>query len=182
VAKHTDSDNLFRYGLDVKARTVRLSGTVNSDAADCLAASLALLERAPGEITVFINSSGGYVYDGLACYDLLRACRNAVCTVGQGRVMSMAALILQAGDRRELSPNATVMLHENWMSLGDSWLADVKIEAAELDRLWGVYAGLVAPRIGITPKQFKRWYQRNTYLDPKGAVAAGLADRVRERP
>lgn len=176
---HSDIENVYKYGLSVPTRTIRLSGYVGDEMADCLAAGLDILDREPGTLTIQLQTFGGECYAGFAIYDLIRSSPSWVVLRGMGPVMSMGVLILQAGDERELTPHATVMLHEpsTWFR---GKLSDMKIDAAELERIWDQYAGIVAPKMKISAKQFKRWHRGDRYLDAQEAVRLRLADRVRK--
>lgn len=72
--------------------------------------------RRPGDpITLYLNSPGGSVYDGLALYDAiieLRALGHHVTTHARGMAASMGSVLLQAGDERFLSVNASVLVHK----------------------------------------------------------------------
>ena len=64
-------------------RQVCLMGPVTEDSVNSLVSQLLYLERkAPGEdITMFINSGGGQVGNGLALYDVMRQISSPVRTI-----------------------------------------------------------------------------------------------------
>jgi len=61
---------------------------------------------------ILLRSIGGDVYYGLAIYDVLRSTRCKVYITVYGLAMSIASVILQAGDRRMLSQHTTLMIHD----------------------------------------------------------------------
>lgn len=68
-------------------------------------------------ITIYINSPGGSVYDGLGIIDTIRLVQKKgiiVRIINIGAACSMAALILMSGSvgHREATKNSSVMLHE----------------------------------------------------------------------
>lgn len=70
-------------------------------------------------ITVNINSGGGDVIEGFAIYDYLQSLKKSghyITTVGQGIVGSIATVIFQAGDKRELHPNTEFFIHNPYVT------------------------------------------------------------------
>ena len=64
------------------------------------------------DIRIVINSGGGNCYDGLALYDRIRQSGCNILTLGTGLVVSMALIIFLAGDERELTENARLLVHQ----------------------------------------------------------------------
>ncbi len=65
------------------------------------------------KVKVFLNSRGGSVVDGITIFNALVSHNAEVTTVNMGSAMSIAALILQAGDKRQSFGNAITMVHDS---------------------------------------------------------------------
>lgn len=65
------------------------------------------------KVKVFLNSRGGSVVDGIAIFNALVSHSAEITTVNMGSAMSIAALILQAGDKRLSFGNAITMVHDS---------------------------------------------------------------------
>lgn len=65
-------------------------------------------------ITVRINSIGGSVPDGIAIHNSIKRHKAHVTTIADGMALSIASLILCAGDTRQMAENATLMVHAPW--------------------------------------------------------------------
>jgi ATP-dependent Clp endopeptidase proteolytic subunit ClpP len=74
-------------------------------------------------ITVRINSAGGSVPDGLAIYNALKRHKAHITTVVEGMAMSIASLILMAGDTVEMAENSLLMIHAPWTYAGGNAVA-----------------------------------------------------------
>ena len=61
-------------------------------------------------ITVRINSIGGSVPDGIAIHNSIKRHKAHVTTIADGMALSIASLILCAGDTRQMAENATIAL------------------------------------------------------------------------
>ena len=104
------------YSRLLKERIIFLSGEVNETTANLIVAQLLFLqaESSTKDISIYINSPGGFVYDAFAIYDTMKFIKNDIQTVGIGVQASAAAFILSSGTKgkRFLLPNATVMIHQ----------------------------------------------------------------------
>lgn len=69
-------------------------------------------------IDLHINSYGGSVADGLAIYNTVRQHRASVNTFNDGVAMSIASLILMAGDTVNVAENSITMIHAPWTVVG----------------------------------------------------------------
>jgi ATP-dependent Clp protease protease subunit len=88
-------------------RLVFIGGEIDSSASERAVKALLWLESEGDDpIHVYLNSEGGDWYEGFAIYDAIRGCKSAVTITATGYCMSMASIILQAGDERLLTPNA----------------------------------------------------------------------------
>lgn len=172
-------------GLDVQNRRVYLYGGLGFKAAKRLDMALAILRGCvPTEasaVEVCINSEGGKESAGFAIYDSLRACPYRVVTIGTGAAMSMAALVLQAGDVRLLTPSTRFMFHSG-TSAGRDEMSQVDFIAAakEMEAVTRMYVKLLSARSKFSEDEVWDMCQRDTYMSAYEAGAAGFADRVVE--
>jgi ATP-dependent protease ClpP protease subunit len=72
-------------------------------------------------ITVRINSIGGSCPDGIAIHNAIKRHKAHVTTIADGMALSIASLILCAGDTRQMAENAMLMVHAPWTyTMGNS--------------------------------------------------------------
>ena len=100
--------------LFTRHRSIEVVGEITRESVYSLILQLRYLYNAdPGkEITMYINSPGGSVCDGLALYDVMAGISCPVRTVCVGMAASMGALLFVSGDVREMLPHAQVMIHD----------------------------------------------------------------------
>ena len=132
-------------------------------------------------ITLILNTPGGLVKEGLALFDYLTILKMAghyLTVVALGRAASMGSILLQAGDRRLIGPNAFVLLHE--ISAGTSGKQSEMEDSVEFTaRLQEKLLKILASKSNLTVRQIKaRWKKTDYWLDAEETVAAGLADRI----
>ena len=97
-------------------RIIMLNDEVNSATASLVVAQLLYLEGQDSskDISLYINSPGGSVTDGLAIYDTMQYIKCDVSTICMGMAASMGAFLLSAGTKgkRYALPNADIMIHQ----------------------------------------------------------------------
>ena len=97
-------------------RIVMLNEEVNSTTSSLIVAQLLYLEGqdASKDISLYINSPGGSVTDGLAIYDTMQYIKCDVSTICMGMAASMGAFLLAAGakGKRFSLPNSDIMIHQ----------------------------------------------------------------------
>ena len=177
VTSQPNTSQLFDYGVHLASRTLFLFDEINRPTAAKVLMGMQVLGA--GEITVKISTRGGCRAAGLSIYDGMRECPD-VRTVGYGEVCSMGAVILQAAAVRELMPNAVVMVHPGYSSVGFDHDENTQRTAEYAKRMRDRCCEILAGKMGITLKQFLRRFTWDTYLSARQAVELGLADRVLE--
>ena len=88
------------YSRLLKDRVVFLRGEVNEALANSIVAQLLFLEMEDpdADISMYINSPGGSVTDGMAIFDTMRYVKPKIRTVCLGMAASMGAFLLMAGE------------------------------------------------------------------------------------
>jgi ATP-dependent Clp protease protease subunit len=135
-------------------------------------------------ITLYINSAGGNVTDGLAIHDVMRHLVKTgieITVVVQGMAYSMGSVVLQAASpgRRFAYPHSWIMIHEpaKWAGWQSTTAA-----AQHLDRLKQMQSQIyriMADRSGKGLRQIIRDTKRvDFYLDAWKALDYGLIDRI----
>jgi ATP-dependent Clp protease protease subunit len=135
-------------------------------------------------ITLYINSAGGNVTDGLAMHDsICQIVRRGVevTIVVQGMAYSMASVVLQAASpgRRFAQPHSWIMIHEPAKWAG--WQS-TSAAAQHLDRLKQMQAQIyeiLSARSGRPLNKIIRDTKRTDfYLDAAKALEYGLIDGI----
>lgn len=181
-----DLDNLYRRAAEASADSVFVYNFFEpvreSSVANCIDTLAKWSRLAPGaNMTLILNTPGGLVKEGLALFDyltILKLSGHHLTTVALGRAASMGSILLQAGDRRLIGPNAFVLLHE--VSAGTVGKVSEMQESVEFSaRLQNKLIKILASKSKLTEKQIRsRWKKTDYWLDADEAVREGFADRV----
>lgn len=128
------------------------------------------------KLLIGINSPGGNVDDGLAILNMLKR-RGNVVTRNDGMAASIASVIMQAGDTRQSSESAMMMIHRAWGIMAGN--ADDAAKFQEiLQKHDQVISETYASRSGKSSKHFLDLMSEETWFTGKESVSAGLADEV----
>lgn len=128
-------------------------------------------------INVRINSPGGSVFEGQAIYNLLSQHPAKIIVWIDGWAASIASVIAQAGDVRNISENAYVMIHEPW-SFAMGTADDMRAEADVLDGLEETILDIYVDRTGGDRKALQKQVKAETWFKGQEAVDAGFADNL----
>ena len=169
------------YSRLLKERIVFLGTPINDEVANNIMAQLIFLESENPEkdITLYINSPGGYVSAGLAIYDTMQHIRPNIATICIGNSVSMAAVLLAAGSKgkRYALPNSRIMLHQpSGAASGQS--SDIQIHAKEIMRTRETLAEIVSKHSGRSLEEVYKKTDRDFYLSPSEALEFGIIDEI----
>jgi ATP-dependent Clp protease protease subunit len=172
-----------------RLRELYLVGDIDKDSARTVIERLReLANDGQRPITLYLNTAGGNVTDGLAVHDAIReivARGITVTIVVQGMAYSMGSVLLQAASegRRLAFPHSWIMIHEpaKWAGWQSTTAA-----AQHLDRLRQMQNQIyqILARRSVRPlKQIIRDTKRTDfYLDARRALAYGLIDAIIDAP
>ncbi|MEM7767916.1 MAG: ATP-dependent Clp protease proteolytic subunit [Pseudomonadota bacterium] len=168
----------------LKERIIFVTGAIDDSTAALVTSQLLFLEseNPKKDVSMYINSPGGYVTSGMAIYDTMQYIRCPVSTVCIGQAASMGSLLLAAGapGQRIALPNARIMLHQP--SGGYRGVAsDIERHAEEIidmkRRLNQIYVEHTGQDYDVIEKKL----DRDTFLTAEEAEAFGLVDKVFQR-
>ncbi len=169
------------YSRLLKDRIVFLGTPINDAVASSVVAQILYLQAEDPEkdINIYINSPGGVVSAGLAIYDTMQYVSCDVVTTCVGMAASMGAVLLAGGasGKRNLLPNARVMIHQPLGGV-QGQASDIEIEAQEILRIKKLLADILAKHSGKDQEQVMEDSDRNKWLTSEEAKDYGLVDNI----
>ena len=162
-------------------RIIFLGTEIDDTVANVIIAQLLHLSSQDPEspITMYLNTPGGSVYDGLAIYDTMQYISNEVQTVCTGLAASMGSVLLCAGEKgkRFALPHSRIMIHQP-LGGAHGQASDIEITAKEILKLKGELYQIIADHSGKTLKQIEKDADRDHWLTAKEAVEYGMIDDI----
>lgn len=170
------------YSRLLKERIIMLDGPIDGHTASIIISQLIFLEsQSENDITMYINSPGGSVSDGLAILDTMNYIRCDISTIVTGMAASMASVLLAAGTKgkRYALPHSTVMIHQPLISGGLSGqCTDIKIHADHLLGTRNTLEQILADCTGQDIETINRACERDNFLKAQDALDFGIIDKV----
>jgi len=169
------------YSRLLKDRIIFLGEGVNEHTANLVVAQLLFLanEDPKADISLYINSPGGSVYDGLAIYDTMQFIAPDVATYGIGLQASMGAFLLSSGakGKRHILPNSRVMIHQ------PSSGTQGKITDQEISLREGIYLKkrlneILSLNTGQKLSRIEKDVDRDYWMSSEDAKSYGLVDKI----
>jgi ATP-dependent Clp protease protease subunit len=161
-------------------RSIEVVGEITRETVYSLILQLRYLHSADPEkeITMYINSPGGSVIDGLALYDVMKGISCPIRTVCVGMAASMGSLLFAAGNERDILPHAKVMIHDP-LTTGISGSAlSVEEAGKRLMETREITASILAGHTGHTIEEVYEKTKKDSYFNAQEAVDWHLADRI----
>jgi ATP-dependent Clp protease protease subunit len=169
----------------LKDRIIFLGTEINDGVANTVIAQMLFLraEDPKKDISIYINSPGGYISSGLAIYDTMKFMGYDINTYCLGQAASMAALLLAAGTKgkRFALPNSRIMIHQPSGGVTGS-SADIELQAKEILNLKQICAKVISEHTGQTLHKIIEDSERDYYMNPEEALKYGLIDKIALQP
>ena len=182
VEKHANGERSYDvFSRLLKDRIIFLTGEITEVTADVVIAQMLFLEsqNPDKDISLYINSPGGSVTDGMAIYDTMQFIKPDVSTICFGMAASMASILLMAGARgkRFALPHAEVMIHQ---PLGGTvgQASDIEIHAKHILRTREEMYKVIMLHTGQPREKIVSDTDRDTYLTAAEAKAYGIIDGI----
>jgi len=172
------------YQRLLKERIVFLGSAIDQNTANLVCAQLILLEAESQErdISLYINSPGGSVTDGLAIYDTMQYVRPDVSTICVGLAASMGQFLLCSGTpgKRFALPHARILMHQPSGAM-QGQAADIAIQAEQIVYLKRMMAERIAFHTGQPVERIESDSDRDRWFTADEGREYGFIDQVIDR-
>ena len=129
------------------------------------------------DVTVRVNSGGGYIDDGIAIYNALTAHKGQVTMIVDAVAASAASVIAMAGDEIVMRSGAMMMIHDP-AGYAFGTAEDHEKSCALLDKQADQMASIYADRSGQAVEDVRQAMKDTTWMTGDEAVEQGYADRT----
>jgi len=172
------------YQRLLKERIIFIGSAIDQSTANTVCAQLILLEAENPErdISLYINSPGGSVTDGLAIYDTMQYVRPDVSTICVGLAASMGQFLLCAGapGKRFALPHSRILMHQPSGAM-QGQAADIAIQAEQIVYLKRMMAERIAFHTGQPVERIEADSDRDRWFTAEEAREYGFIDHVIDR-
>jgi len=164
-------------------RIIYLMGEIDDFTSSIITAQLFYLDSEDdSDITFYINSPGGNVYDGNGILDAMDYIKSDIKTVNYGLAASMAAVILSNGTKgkRKALKRSRTMIHQ---PLGSSFgqATDIEIANKEIQLLKQELIETLSNNTNNSIKKIKKDINRDMWMTSTEALDYGIIDEIVKR-
>ena len=182
TAKGERSYDIFSRLL--KDRIIFLGEDVNATTASLVIAQLLFLESEDPdrEISLYINSPGGSITDGMGIVDTMNYIKCPVSTICVGLAASFGAVLLANGEKgkRFATPNAEILIHQPL--IGGNGIAgqttEIKIQAEHMIKTREKLNKLLSDKTGQSIETIEKDTERDHWMTAEEALKYGLIDGI----
>jgi len=128
-------------------------------------------------IHIHINSYGGSIFAALAVVDCIRECKTPVHTHVDGCAASAATLITVAGDKRIMSPNSFMLIHQLSSGVWGNY-EEMKEQMQNHDLIMDKMKEIYKTYTKIPDKKLKEILKHDLWFDSEQCLEYGLVDKV----
>ena len=172
------------YSRLLKDRIIMLNGEINDDLANSIIAQILFLEEQDDKkaISIYINSPGGSISDGMAIFDTMNLVKCDVSTICVGMCASMAAFLLAAGTKgkRYALPNSEVMIHQP-LGGAHGQATEIEIAAKHILEIKKKMNTILASLTGQDLATIEKDTDRDNYMFASDALNYGIVDKILEK-
>ena len=165
-------------------RIIMLTEEVNNQTASLVVAQLLYLEGQDPtkDISLYINSPGGSVTDGMSIYDTMNYIKCDVSTICMGMAASMGAFLLSAGakGKRYALPNSDIMIHQP-SGGAQGQATDMLIHTQHIIDTKKKLNEILAANTGQPYDVIAKDTERDNFMTAAEALQYGLIDQVVEK-
>ena len=132
-------------------------------------------------LTLYVNTTGGDLYQALALIDIMRSSKHPIRTIGLGSIMSGGFLIFVCGAKGEryIAPNAGIMCHQLSDDITDKY-HDIKSAVKEVENCNARMIKILRDATGLTALkiQAKLLPASDVYLTARELIQLKAADYI----
>ena len=171
----------------LKDRIIFLGEDVNATSASLVIAQLLFLESEDPdkEISLYINSPGGSITDGMGIIDTMNYIKCPISTICVGLAASFGAVLLANGTKgkRFATPNSEILIHQPLIGGGgiSGQATEIKIHEDHMIRTREKLNKLLSEKTGQPIERINQDTERDHYMTAQEALEYGLIDGIMDK-
>ena len=174
----TSIDVFSRLLMD---RIIWVGCAIDDDVANIVQAQLLFLSSidSKADISLYLNTPGGSISDGLGIYDTMQIITPDVATICTGMAASMGSVLLCAGakGKRSALPHSRVMIHQPLGGVKGQ-AEDILIEAREIEKCRKELFNIISEHSGQPFDKVFTDGDRNYWMTAQEALEYGMIDQI----
>lgn len=162
-------------------RIIFLGTNIDEEVSNIVQAQLLFLDSTDSkkDISMYINSPGGHVQDGLGIYDTMQYINPDIATICTGTAASMAGVLLCSGTKgkRASLKHSRIMIHQP-MGGAEGQASDIVITAKYIAQLKKELSVIISEHTGQPFKKVCKDSDRDYWMTAGEAKDYGMIDEI----
>lgn len=129
------------------------------------------------EINMYINSPGGCMSSGFDLIDFMNTYPIKINTIGTGTVASMAVLLLCAGEKRSITANSHLLVHQFRTQIGGK-RQDILDYLVHLENIHKQMVEYLSSRTKMTKDELNNMLKNESWITAAQAKELGFVDSI----
>ena len=160
-------------------RVIFFTGEFNEENCDSVLKQLFFLDKKSKEdITIYLDSYGGYVTDFFKLYDVMNTLRSKINIIATGKAMSAGSMLLITGFKRYAYEHTEIMIHELSSSISYSKISSQQLIIKQNKRVQEQLDNVIIRNTKITKKDLDKFKFKDIYLTSQQALTLGIIDEI----
>lgn len=160
----------------VQERIIFIDDVIDNELADGVIAQMLYLDSINNEpISIYINTPGGSVYDGLAIYDVAQLIESPIKTVCIGMAASMGAILMLMGAERCATKHSRIMLHQP-SNIACGTADEIQIVHEEIQKIKHELYDIVENKTNLM--DVEQLFKLDTWYTAEEALKCGLLTKI----
>jgi len=128
-------------------------------------------------IYLHINSGGGCLFSCMSIIDTIKNCKVPVYTIGEGQIASAASIMLLAGNKRFMTENSFILIHELRTYVSGTY-SNLEDDYENSKLLMKKMIKYYKKNSKIPEKVLQTLLKKDIYIDSKKSKKYGLIDKI----
>ena len=182
-------ENVLEFKAQGNACEIKIYGDIGDnywkDEEDKSVTSVADLDKFIDEnkdaatVDIYINSSGGSVFDGIAMYNKLKRWKAYKTVYIDGFACSIASVIAMCGNKIVMPKTAMMMIHNPWtIAMGNA--EELRKVADDLDKMGDSIKNAYLSKVNIDERKLSKLMDEESFLNADECFEYGFCTQVGE--
>jgi ATP-dependent Clp endopeptidase proteolytic subunit ClpP len=134
-------------------------------------------KREPADIWLYINSYGGYVFDGFSAMDTILNSEVKINTIVDGACASAATFLSVVGHKRYIKKHSYILIHQLSSTAWGNY-EQIKDEVKNLDKFMKMLKEVYKQYTKIPMKKIDEILKHDIWFSANEALTYGLVDEI----
>ena len=158
---------------------IQIIGGIDEEMFRSFSEQLAEFEKAKAtDVFIELSSPGGHAYDALAFFSRMRLSPCNITILAYGLIASAAVLVLAGGDKRLMTKESWLMVHEDTVHKLTAKVTEAEKYTRHMRKLEDQWNMLLAMKTRLSAAGWSSLHRAESYITPEDCLKYGLIEEI----